>query len=120
MEADCDGRDMNEAVLGDIGKESRILVDEPLDSASRALGRLMEEPARVSSSLSSDEPAPPATITSSSSMELDLSERERVAELARLDKVLVCIFFKMKRKFKVQIKQSQFQNGQNATNRHIF
>jgi len=86
MEADCDGRDMNEAVLGDIGKESRILVDEPLDSASRALGRLMEEPARVSSSLSSDEPAPPATITSSSSMELDLSERERVAELARLDK----------------------------------
>ena len=88
MESNCDGRDMSEAVLGDIGKESRILVDEPLDSASRALGRLMEEPARVSSSPSSDEPAPTSTITSSSSMELDLSERERVAELARLDKVL--------------------------------
>jgi len=86
METDCDGRDINEAVLGDIGKESRILVDEPLDSASRALGRLMDEPARVSSSLSSDEPAASATITSSSSMELDLSERERVAELAGLDK----------------------------------
>jgi len=86
METDCDGKDgkgVND--LGDIGKESRILVDEPLDSASRALGRLMEDPARVSSSLSSsDEPA--ATITSSSSMELDLSERERVAELERLDK----------------------------------
>ena len=88
METDCDGKDMNG--LGDIGKESRILVDEPLDSASRALGRLMEDPARVSSSLSSsDEPA--ATITSSSSMELDLSERERVAELERLDKVLICL-----------------------------
>lgn len=82
METNCDGRDMNEVVLGDIGKESRILVEEPLDSASRALGRLMEEPAR----LSSDEPAASPTITSSSSMELDLSERERVAELARLDK----------------------------------
>lgn len=82
METDCDGRDMNEVVLGDVGKESRILVDEPLDSASRALGRLMEEPAR----LSSDEPAASPTITSSSSMELDLSERDRVAELARLDK----------------------------------
>merc|ERR1712055_273992 len=45
-----------------------------------------EEPARGSSSLSSDEPAASATITSSSSMELDISERERVAELARLDK----------------------------------
>ena len=88
METDCDGRDMNEVVLGDIGKESRILVDEPLDSASRALGRLMEEPAR----LSSDEPAASPTITSSSSMELDLSERERVAELARLDKVLIFLF----------------------------
>jgi E3 ubiquitin-protein ligase MARCH5 len=86
METDCDGRDMSEVVLGDIGKESRILVEEPLDSASRALGRLMEEPVRLSSSLSSDEPAASATITSSSSMELDLSERERVAELARLDK----------------------------------
>jgi len=90
METDCngkDGKDVND--LGDIGKESRILVDEPLDSASRALGRLIEDPARVSSSLSSsDEPAATAsaTITSSSSMELDLSERERVAELARLDK----------------------------------
>ena len=85
MESDCDGKGVND--LGDIGKESRILVDEPLDSASRALGRLMEDPARVSSSLSSsDEPAAP-TMTSSSSMELDLSERERVAELERLDKV---------------------------------
>ena len=84
METDCDGKDMNG--LGDIGKESRILVDEPLDSASRALGRLMEDPARVSSS---DEPG--ATITSSSSMELDLSERERVAELERLDKVSICL-----------------------------
>ena len=87
METDRDGKDVNE--LRDIGKESRILVDEPLDSASRALGRLMEDPARVSSSLSSsDEPAA-ATITSSSSMELDLGERERVAELERLDKGLV-------------------------------
>lgn len=87
METDRDEKDMNESGLGDIGKESRILVDEPLDSASRALSRLMEEPARGSSSLSSDEPAASATITSSSSMELDISERERVAELARLDKV---------------------------------
>jgi len=86
METDRDEKDMNESGLGDIGKESRILVDEPLDSASRALSRLMEEPARGSSSLSSDEPAASATITSSSSMELDISERERVAELARLDK----------------------------------
>ena len=31
-------------------------------------------------------------MTSSSSMELDLSERERVAELARLDKVFIHIF----------------------------
>ena len=96
METDCngkDGKDVND--LGDIGKESRILVDEPLDSASRALGRLIEDPARVSSSLSSsDEPAATAsaTITSSSSMELDLSERERVAELAHLDKVLIFLF----------------------------
>merc|ERR1719400_2623891 len=41
----------------------------------------------VSTSHSSDEAAADtATITSSSSMELDISERERVAELARLDK----------------------------------
>ena len=97
METDCNGKDGKEVnELGDIGKESRILVDEPLDSASRALGRLIEDPARVSSSLSSsDEPAAAtasATITSSSSMELDLSERERVAELARLDKVLIFLF----------------------------
>lgn len=87
METDRDGRGIDEVVLGDIGKDSRILVDEPMDSANRALGRLMEEPARVSSSLSSEDPtAASATITSSSSMELDLSERERVGELARLDK----------------------------------
>ena len=93
METDCNGKDGKEVnELGDIGKESRILVDEPLDSASRALGRLIEDPARVSSSLSSSDElaaaSASATITSSSSMELDLSERERVAELARLDKVL--------------------------------
>ena len=104
METDRDGRGMNEVVLGDIGKESRILVDEPLDSANRALGRLMEEPARVSSSLSSEDPtAASATITSSSSMELDLSERERVAELARLDKVLFWILIFNQQSFELLI-----------------
>merc|ERR1712200_131814 len=54
---------------------------EPLASTSRSQEGIIETEERAISS----EPSPP-TMTSSSSMELDLSERERVAELARLDK----------------------------------
>jgi len=88
METGDDGTDAKGASLGDIGKESRILAEALVDDpASRAHMQVEEEPSRVSTSHSSDEAAADtATITSSSSMELDLSERERVAELARLDK----------------------------------
>jgi len=54
---------------------------EPLASTSSSQEGIIGTEERATSS----EPAPP-TMTSSSSMELDLSERERVAELARLDK----------------------------------
>ena len=57
---------------------------EPLASTSRSQEGIIGTEERATSS----EPAPP-TLTSSSSMELDLSERERVAELARLDKVSI-------------------------------
>ena len=91
METGRDGKDAKGASLEDIGKESRILAEALVDDpASRAHMQVEEEPSRVSTSHSSDEAAADtATITSSSSMELDLSERERVAELARLDKVSI-------------------------------
>merc|ERR1719402_2168243 len=54
---------------------------EPIPSTSSSQEGIIGTEERAISS----EPAPP-TMTSSSSMELDLSERERVAELARLDK----------------------------------
>merc|ERR1719347_1547367 len=54
---------------------------EPLASTSSSQEGIIGTEERATSS----EPAHP-TMTSSSSMELDLSERERVAELARLDK----------------------------------
>merc|ERR1719347_1231765 len=54
---------------------------EPLASTSSSQEGIIGTEERATSS----EPAPP-TMTSSSSMELDLSERERVAELAQLDK----------------------------------
>ena len=57
---------------------------EPLASTSSSQEGIIGTEERATSS----EPAPP-TMTSSSSMELDLSERERVAELARLDKVSI-------------------------------
>ena len=57
---------------------------EPLASTSSSQEGIIGTEERAISS----EPAP-STMTSSSSMELDLSERERVAELARLDKVFI-------------------------------
>ena len=100
MDTDRDG-DVKDAVHHRMTSEPRTVMEgaplppqsspppsspphEPLASTSRSQEGIIGTEERAISS----EPVPP-TMTSSSSMELDLSERERVAELARLDKVFI-------------------------------
>ena len=95
MDTDRDG-DVKDAVHPRMIYEPRTVMEgaplppqsspphEPLASTSSSQEGIVGTEERATSS----EPAPPA-MTSSSSMELDLSERERVAELARLDKVFI-------------------------------
>ena len=88
MDTDRDG-DVKDAVHHRMTSEPRTMMEgaaasHSLASTSRSQEGIIGTEERATSS----EPAPP-TMTSSSSMELDLSERERVAELARLDKVSI-------------------------------
>ena len=84
--------DVKDAVHHRMTSEPRTMMEgaaasQSLASTSRSqegiIGTEEESERGISSELI------PPTMTSSSSMELDLSDRERVAELARLDKVFI-------------------------------